>query len=147
MGFNVSVHSQDQQEDIIHELIDRTYYSYVCNYENEGAESVIQQTGTALGIDLKPLATLVYLDEADDEYIESNLQNTEELLNFVTAIKEKLSESPMVFSDFVFKHTEDAKRWPLYFSSGEILKHLNIIIRSLQQYQQADVKQVFFGVL
>ena len=146
MGFDIGLFPEAIEVEF-DSFIDRTYYEFVCNYENEGSESVIQQTGEALRINLEPLAKLVPLEAMDDEeYLESNLQDTKELLNFVSVVREKVSQNLTVADNFIFEYSDDRKKWPLYFSSGKILEDLDVVIRLLQQYQQDGVKRVFFGI-
>lgn len=146
MGFNVGVcaKSASYQENLF-VFINRSYYNFVASYETFEEESVLAQTGKYLGLNLEPLARLVYtIDDVPEEYIEENLQKTEDMLTLAQSFYQKLKEHPEVFQQITYQDGWGGNSWREYASSGQVYKDLESLIKAIQVYKEAGYEQIFF---
>jgi hypothetical protein len=146
MGFNVGVCAKgvSYQENLF-VFINRSYYHFVASYETFGEESVLAQTGEYLGLDLEPLARLVYtLEDVPEEYIEESLQNTEDMLALAQSFYQKVKEHPEVFQQISYRDGWSGNTWKEYASSGQVYKDLESLIKAIQVYKDAGYEQIFF---
>jgi hypothetical protein len=92
MGYNLGVYSKQSSEILdCDQFIERTFFNFVCSYENYGNESILIQSGKYYNLDLLPLTKYVYSWDAPDEvYINENIQETNTLLNLTIELRNKI---------------------------------------------------------
>ena len=98
MGFNIGVSSEQIANNYeCYQFIERAFYNFVNSGEQFGEESIIIQSGRYYGLDLSPLLKLVYTwDEVSQDYIQENIQNTDDLLNLVVNFRDRINDDRFV---------------------------------------------------
>jgi hypothetical protein len=147
MGFNIMVCGDTddtyQEQDF---FINRSYYTFVANYEMFGDEALIIKAGEYYGLDLHPLTIVAYLDNLEPEEQEEATQNAGELLALIKAFAEHLQREPEMIDKVQFEYKAVRSTWEEYTRSGQLLTDLADVSKALTYYQKIGKPEVFFGV-
>lgn len=146
MGFNVGISAKkhDYDEDL-YVFINRSYYNFVASFEALENNSVLVKLGEYLKLDLTPLIKLVYTwDVVSEEYIDENLQTTDDVITLVELLYSKLKEDPDVFSTIDYLDGFENDSWNDYATSGQAFKDLENVIRCLKLYKNAGYNEFYF---
>jgi hypothetical protein len=146
MGFNIGVASEKEPTSLeCDHFINRSFYNFVNSGEQYGDESILIRSGQYYGLDLSCLLKLVYTwDEVPDDYIKTNLQTTNTLLNLIETFRDKIQKDNSVcdkieytWHDTSFSNTLEES---IQNSDNELNKELIKMISEMINAQKSEAE-------